>query len=120
LPALFPYTTLFRSLFEDLATLVRQRPPTDALVQLDFKEAMARLSWRTVETLAAAVRGIEENFMLSGGDWAAVKRLAGAGIGMGYDPCDLPEASRLASPEDVSAFVALTEEIAPEAQMIYL
>src|SRR5438128_2497259 len=41
-------------LFEDLATLVRQRPPTDALVQLDFKETIGRVTWRTVETLAAA------------------------------------------------------------------
>ena len=107
-------------LFEDLATLVRQRPPTDALVQLDFKETIDRVTSRTVEALAAAVRGIEENFILSGGDWGAVKRLADAGIGMGYDPCELPEASRLASPADVAAFVDLTERIAPEAQMIYL
>jgi glycerophosphoryl diester phosphodiesterase len=107
-------------LFEDLATLVGQRAPTDALVQLDFKETIDRVTWRTVETLAAAVHGIEDSFILSGGDWSAVKRLAEAGIGMGYDPCELPEASRLATPDDVAAFVALTEEIAPEAQMIYL
>ena len=59
---------------------------------------------------------------LSGGDWAAVKRVAkdAGGIGTGYDPCDLPEARRLESPAEIAALVELTERIAPEADTIYL
>ena len=38
----------------------------------------------------------------------------------GFDPCDLPEALRIASAADGAAFVALTEGIADEADFIYL
>jgi glycerophosphoryl diester phosphodiesterase len=109
-------------LLEDLAALVRRRLPTAALVQLDFKDTLDRLTPATVAAFAAALAGIGGNFILSGGDWAAVKRLAEDvdGIRIGYDPCELPEAGRLTSPDDVANFVALVERIAPEANMIYL
>src|SRR5262249_8538419 len=75
----------------------------------------------TLSGFAAALDGIGGNFIVSGGDWAAVKRLSGEVPGMrrGYDPCEVPEAARLASPEGVAAFVEATERIAPEAEMIY-
>src|SRR5262249_59482859 len=96
--------------------------PSTALVQIDFKETLDRMTPPVIAGFAKALDGIGSNFIVSGGDWAAVKRLAAEVPGMrrGYDPCELPEASRLSSPEDVAAFVAVTEEIAHEAEMIYL
>lgn len=109
-------------LLDDMAALMKRSLPSTAVVQLDFKETRDRLTPAIVDAFAAALDGLGSNFIVSGGDWAAVKRLAAAVPGMrrGYDPCELPEASRLASREDVAAFVAATEEIAGEAEMIYL
>ena len=109
-------------LLDDLAGLMHGTVAPGALVQLDFKETLDRLTPRTIDSFAAVLGDVGGNIILSGGDWAAVKRLAEgvAGLRKGYDPCDLPEAGRLASAADVAAFVALTERIAPEADMIYL
>lgn len=109
-------------LLEDVAALVRRHQPTPALVQLDLKETLDRLTPEIVTGFAAVLTGLGRNATLSGGDWAAVKRLAKdvSVIGTGYDPCDLAEARRLDSAADVAAFVELTEGIAPEADTIYL
>jgi glycerophosphoryl diester phosphodiesterase len=109
-------------LLADVAALVRRHRPTQALLQLDLKETISRLTIEIAAGFAATLAGLTGNLTLSGGDWAAVKRLADGvrGIGTGYDPCDLPEARRLVSPGDAAAFVELTERIAPEADTIYL
>jgi glycerophosphoryl diester phosphodiesterase len=109
-------------LLEDLAALVRRNRPTQALLQLDLKETVDRLTPEIATGFAAVLAGLGESLTLSGGDWAAVKRLAGGvnGIGTGYDPCDLREARRLESADDVAALVELTERIAPGADTIYL
>lgn len=109
-------------LLEDLAALVRRHLPTRALLQLDLKETVDRLTPAIARGFAETLAGLGESLILSGGDWAAVKRLAGGvpGIATGYDPCELPEARRLKSAGDVATLVALTERIAPEAGTIYL
>jgi glycerophosphoryl diester phosphodiesterase len=109
-------------LLADVAALVRRHRPTQALLQLDLKETHDRLTPEIATGFAAVVSGLGGNVTLSGGDWAAVKRVAkdAGGIGTGYDPCDLPEARRLESPAEIAALVELTERIAPEADTIYL
>src|ERR1700730_13175490 len=84
-------------LLGDLAALVRRNLPTPALLQLDLKETVDWLTPEVATGFAAVLAGLGGNLTLSGGDWAAVKRLAEDvdGIGTGYDPCDLPEARRL-------------------------
>jgi glycerophosphoryl diester phosphodiesterase len=94
----------------------------DAIVQLDLKETTDGLSSASVAGFKTAIGSRGRQMILSGGDWAAVKRLADsvAGLRMGFDPCDLPEASGFATPADVAHLVAVTEAIAPGADMIYL
>lgn len=109
-------------LLEDLTGLMRRDAAPGALVQLDFKETLASLTPTTAAAFGRAVADLGDKIILSAGDWAAVNRLAETAAGMlrGFDPCDLPEASRLASAADVAGFVALTGRIATEADFIYL
>jgi glycerophosphoryl diester phosphodiesterase len=109
-------------LLDDVAAFIRRQAPTRALVQLDLKEEVSQLSDPIVAGFADTLTGLGPNLIVSGGDWAAVKRLADRirGMGTGYDPCDLPEARRLESRTDVARVVDATERIAPEAGTIYL
>lgn len=109
-------------LLEDIAVLVRSGLPTQALLQLDLKEEISRITESAAADFADTLAGLGANLILSGGDWAAVKRLAAAvpGIAVGYDPGDLPEASRLADSADVARLADATERAAPEAATIYL
>ena len=109
-------------LLDDIAALLGRRGPTQALLQLDLKEEISQLSDPVVEGFADTLAGRGANLTLSGGDWAAVKRLATRvpGTGTGYDPCDLPEARRLESRTDVARLIDATGRIAPDAGTIYL
>jgi glycerophosphoryl diester phosphodiesterase len=78
-------------LLDELAEAVRAGPcAPDALVQLDLKVAAAELDGASRAALAAALEGVAGNFILSGCDWDAVKRLGGdiPGLALGYDPYD--------------------------------
>ena len=109
-------------LLEDLVELMRTRGAGGAVVQLDFKESMAELNSGVISNFASAVGAVAPNLIVSGGDWTAVSILAAsaAGARAGYDPCDLPEAGKIASAGDGADFVTLTARMAPGAAMIYL
>jgi glycerophosphoryl diester phosphodiesterase len=109
-------------LLEDLSALMRTNTAPGAMVQLDLKETRDHLTERSVAAFAAAIGDHGPNIVVSGGDWAAVTRLAESvdGLRKGFDPCELPQAERLAGARDVTAFVAATESIGPDAGMIYL
>ena len=109
-------------LLDDMVALMGTAAAPGALVQLDLKESAGSLAPATIAAFASAIAPHARNMILSGGDWEAVSRLAAGAPGLrtGFDPCDLPEAERLGSASDVADFVALTEQIAPGASMIYL
>jgi glycerophosphoryl diester phosphodiesterase len=109
-------------LLEDIAPLIRRHPSTQALLQLDLKEEISRLSDGVVGSFTDGLAGLGPHLTVSGEDWAAVKRLAEGvrGMGTGYDPCELAEARRLETRADVTRLVDVTGRIAPEADTIYL
>jgi glycerophosphoryl diester phosphodiesterase len=109
-------------LLEDVARALRDNAPTQALLQIDLKEVVSRLSDAVVAEFAGLFAGLGQSLTVSGNDWAAVKRLAEGvpGIGIGYDPCELFEAREMHSPADAARLVEVTERIASEADTIYL
>jgi glycerophosphoryl diester phosphodiesterase len=110
-------------LLEDLCELLKANPAhPDALLQLDYKEDLSRLSPSVVANFASAVTPVSQTMILSGGDSAAVALLAAAtpGLQTGYDPTYPGVLDVLKSPEDFSHFIAGALQTAPEAAMIYL
>jgi glycerophosphoryl diester phosphodiesterase len=109
-------------LLEDLADLAAQVADPATLVQLDLKEADAALDGRSVEAFGAALAPVADRFILSGGDWAAVRRLGAAvpGLRLGFDPCDDGSLAALRAAEDARRFIDAALAAAPAAAMIYL
>ncbi|AOG09623.1 glycerophosphodiester phosphodiesterase [Agrobacterium sp. RAC06] len=110
-------------LLEDLCDLLAANPAhRDALLQLDYKEDLSRLSPAVIANFAAAVSKVAHAMILSGGDSAAVASLAAAtpGLRTGYDPTYVGVLDDLQSREDFSRFIAAALKTAPEAAMIYL
>lgn len=110
-------------LLEDLCDLLTENPAhPDALLQLDYKEDISRLSVRAVASFAAAVSPVSRSMILSGGDSAAIALLARAtpGLKTGYDPTYVGVLDDLSTAEDFSAFIAAALKRAPGAAMIYL
>lgn len=92
-----------------------------ALLQLDLKCAEADLSPAHLARFAADAAPVADHLILSGGDAAAVRRLAGAaGIALGYDPCHEGDHLTLARIGRFDDFVAAGLAAMPEARMIYL
>ncbi|KGM33537.1 glycerophosphodiester phosphodiesterase [Inquilinus limosus] len=109
-------------LLEDLAELAATGADTATLVQLDLKETDAALDDRNVDAFRSALAPVAGRFILSGGDWAAVRRLGAAmpGLRLGFDPCDDGTLATLHSAADAGRFIATALDRAPEAAMIYL
>ncbi len=109
-------------LLDDLAALAANEAAPDALVQLDLKEDAAAITPLIVARFADVMAGVAERFILSGGDWTAVSRLASAvpGLAAGFDPCDEATLGRLVTTEDFEAFVEGALAAAPRASTIYL
>ncbi len=92
-----------------------------ALLQLDLKVDAGALTPANVAGFAAAVAPLAPHLILSGGDAAAVQRLAEAtGIAVGFDPCHEGASVDLAATGRFDAFVAGALAAVPAARMIYL
>ncbi len=110
-------------LLEDLCDLLNANPAhPEALLQLDYKEDLSRLSPGVIEKFAEAVSPVASNMILSGGDSAAVAALAAVtpGLRAGYDPTYVGVLDDLRTAEDFSQFIAAALKKAPDAAMIYL
>jgi glycerophosphoryl diester phosphodiesterase len=110
-------------LLEDLCERLKASPAhPDALLQLDYKEDLSRLSPSVVANFAAAVAPVSQTMILSGGDSAAVALLAAAtpGLQTGYDPTYVGVLDDLNSPREYSDFISSALKTAPDAAMIYL
>ena len=103
-------------LLEELAEIVQTSPAAgSAVVQLDFQTMSVTLEDRAVASFQAALEGRAERFIVSGYDWAMIRRLGEgvAGLTLGWDP------SLEAAGGDTD-IVRLVRETAPEADTIYL
>ncbi|TSD89203.1 glycerophosphodiester phosphodiesterase [Mycobacterium sp. KBS0706] len=107
-------------LLEDLAELAATGADPATLVQLDLKEADAALDERSVDAFCATLAPVAGRFILSGGDWTAVRRLGADVLRLGFDPCDDDTLSKLVTSAAAERFIAAALERAPEAAMIYL
>jgi len=107
-------------LLEDLTELAAAGADPATLVQLDLKEQDAALDERGVDAFHATLAPVAGRFILSGGDWAAVRRLGAGVLRLGFDPCDDDTLGTLVTSADAERFIAAALERAPEAAMIYL
>lgn len=107
-------------LLEDLAELAAAGADPTTLVQLDLKEADAALDDRSVDAFRTALAPVAGRFILSGGDWVAVRRLGADVLRLGFDPCDDDSLGTLVTATDAERFIAAALDRAPAAAMIYL
>jgi glycerophosphoryl diester phosphodiesterase len=101
-------------LLDDLADAVRAGPcAPDALVQLDLKAA--EIENASCAVFAKTLDDVAGHFILSGCDWAAVRRLGGAvpGLALGYDPYD-------DAGDDPAEAMRAIRKRAPDADTVYL
>lgn len=93
-----------------------------ALLQLDLKETSATLTDADIAAFARDVVPVQRHMILSGGDAAAVGRLAEAlpQMQLGHDPCHNGMREALAVSGDDAGFVARAMAEAGRARMIYL
>jgi glycerophosphoryl diester phosphodiesterase len=108
-------------LFDDLVEIARDGHP-NAVVQFDLKEQLTDLDEATIASFARLVAPNAGRFLLSGDDWSAVCAIGRrvAGLKLGFDPSELPEARGLKGARDFSDFTRFTLETAPHAAIIYL
>lgn len=112
-------------LLEDLVAAIAQGPkPTmpGLFVQLDLKDAAARLTDDAVAAFARLIQPAAAAFILSALDWPAVKRLGGGveHLALGYDPLDLARDWTFDGRDSFLRFRDAVLETAPEAKGIYL
>ena len=107
-------------LLEDLAELAATGADPATLVQLDLKESDATLDGPSVDAFLSLLAPVAGRFILSGGDWAAVRRLGADVLRLGFDPCDDDTLGALATAADAERFIAAALDRAPQAAMIYL
>ncbi len=111
------------ALLGDLCRDIAQATIGDgALLQLDLKETSATLTDADIAAFARDVAPVQRHMILSGGDAAAVGRLAEAlpGMQLGHDPCHNGTREALAVSGDNAGFVARAMAEAGRARMIYL
>lgn len=90
-------------------------------LQLDLKVGAEALTADNVAGFVAAVAPLAGRVVLSGGDAAAVLRLAQrAGVGVGFDPCHAAATMDLARGRDFDGFVRRAIAAMPEARIVYL
>lgn len=112
-------------LFEDLCALIAagEGISPEAVLQLDLKEENpAVFGPRDIATFIASVSPVAQHFIISGGNAAAVGRLADEvpALEVGYDPCHEGAIERLIESRDFAGFVAGALAASPRATMIYL
>jgi glycerophosphoryl diester phosphodiesterase len=110
-------------LLEDLcAVLDRETLPETALLQLDLKEDDASLTLADLAAFRAACGPLARHLIVSGGDAAAVQRLAEGveEIRVGFDPCYGAFLARLRETGDFATFATSAIHAMPQAAMIYL
>ena len=112
-------------LFEDLCSLLAagEGISPEAVLQLDLKEEdPAVFGPRDIATFIASVSPVARHFIISGGNAAAVGRLADEvpTLEVGYDPCHEGAIERLIESRDFAGFVADALATSPRATMIYL
>lgn len=91
------------------------------LLQLDLKVGVEALTPDNVAGFATAVRPMAGQMILSGGDAAAVLRLAEqSGVAVGFDPCHEAASLELMRDERFDSFVAGALAAVPGARIIYL
>jgi glycerophosphoryl diester phosphodiesterase len=90
-------------------------------LQLDLKVGIEALTDTNVAGFARSVAPVAAHMILSGGDAAAVLRLAErSGVGIGYDPCHEAEMIDLVRSRDFDGFTARAIAAMPEARIVYL
>jgi len=109
-------------LLEDLAEGAASAAAPGALIQLDLKVGADAIDPAIAARFGAVVAPVAGRFVLSGGDFEAVSRLAAAtpGLATGYDPCHGGVIERLVERSAFDAFVAEALARAPQATTIYL
>jgi glycerophosphoryl diester phosphodiesterase len=114
---------------EDLfAALAGADLPATALLQLDLKEDLGAIAGIDLAAFAAAARPLAPHLILSGGDAAAVARLAAAvpdapgaaPLRVGFDPCHDDSFADLEASGAFDAFIADGLAAMPSAATIYL
>ncbi len=90
-------------------------------LQLDLKVGAEALTEANVEGFRAAVAPVAGRMILSGGDAAAVLRLAErSGVGIGFDPCHEGAMLDLVRGRDFDGFTMRAIAAMPEARIVYL
>jgi glycerophosphoryl diester phosphodiesterase len=104
-----------------VADLAGQETGAGALLQLDLKCGDADLTPAHVARFAQDAAPLAAHLILSGGDAAAVRRLARAcGVAVGYDPCHEDSHLSLARSGRFDDFVRTGLAAMPEARIVYL
>ncbi|MCC5974778.1 MAG: glycerophosphodiester phosphodiesterase [Rubellimicrobium sp.] len=105
----------------DLSQALAGRIGAGGLLQLDLKVGAEALSAANIAGFAAAVGPMAGQMILSGGDAAAVLRLARqSGVAVGFDPCHEAASLDLMRRGQFDSFVDDALTAMPEAQIIYL
>jgi glycerophosphoryl diester phosphodiesterase len=109
-------------LLDDLVEGAGKDAAPGALIQLDLKESAAAIDDAVAADFGALVAPVGARFILSGGDFEAVSRLAAAtpGLATGYDPCHGGVIDRLAERSAFEIFVEEALAHAPAVDTIYL
>lgn len=96
--------------------------PETALLQLDLKETLSTLDRFDAAAFGRAATPLARHLIVSGGDAAAVQRLAAAcpGIHVGFDPCYNHTYADLERSGAFDRFIADALAVMPAASMIYL
>lgn len=117
-PASHPVLVL-EDLFAALAGIAL---PATALLQLDLKETLPALDHFDAVAFGRAAAPLARHLIVSGGDAAAVTRLAAAcpGIQVGFDPCYDHTYAELERTGAFDRFITDALAVMPAATMIYL
>jgi glycerophosphoryl diester phosphodiesterase len=96
--------------------------PETALLQLDLKETLPALDRFHAAAFGHAAAPLARHLIVSGGDAAAVARLAAAcpGIQVGFDPCYSHTYAELERTGTFERFITDALAVMPQATMIYL
>ena len=109
-------------LLSDIASEVARAGDSAATLQLDLKLSHAAITDGSVARFAATVAPIAERCLLTGTDWAAVRRIGAAvpGLTLGFDPLDMLEARPPQGGAGCRAFCREILATAPKARAYYL
>lgn len=105
-----------------ISVLASETLPESALLQLDLKETADAITAEVIARFGREARRLARHIIISGGDFAAVTKLASAvpEIGIGYDPCFGERMERLHRTGDFAGFIESGLADGAAASMIYL